>query len=286
MKTIIVKLTKAGPTTGPFDIISNGEILALNISRKKLIEGISLLVTDTQKLITIKSVGKCKLEKTFPLDSFTIVDYASSKFTQTTTACMWRHLTNIRIYNDFYGTIEPYILEYPFSFKYQDEIVQSIQDYTKVYTYLPLTTHIFTDNTRIETNQYYFNKAVLYNAQQSTGLLELVSKPLNNLLQYNSYPKYNTSSKTITFTKSDNFYQFNTFWALQKNSQVPLFLSSCQSLSIDKEINQENMNYSTLSFKKVTMRAKDLKVRLIFDNRNDMHLVSQFFLNSSQISYK
>ena len=34
MKTIIVKLTKAGPTTGPFDIISNGETLASNISRK------------------------------------------------------------------------------------------------------------------------------------------------------------------------------------------------------------------------------------------------------------
>lgn len=285
METIIVKLTKAGPLSGPFNILEgNGTILASNVSRKQLIDGLAF-ITDAS-IIIIESIGKCKIKKSFPISSFTKIEYAQASFTQTTTACMWRHLTNIRIYNDFYGTIEPYILEYPFSFKYQDEIIQSIQDYTKVYTYLPLTTHIFTDNTRIETNQYYFNKAVLYNAQQSTGLLELVPKPINNLLQYNSYPKYNTSSKTITFTKSDNFYQFNTFWALQKNSQVPLFLSSCQSLSIDKEINQENMNYTNLSFKKVPLRAKDSKVRLCLDNRNDIHLVSQFFVSQNMNSYK
>lgn len=285
METIIVKLTKAGPLSGPFNILEgDGTILASNVSRKQLIDGLAF-ITDAS-IIIIESIGKCKIKKSFSISSFTKIEYAQASFTQTITACLWRHLTNIRLYNDFYGNIEPYIIEYPFSYKFQDEIIQSIKDYTKTYTYLPLVNHTFTDNTRIETNQYYFNKAVLYNAQQSTGLLELVPKPINNLLQYNSYPKYNNSSKTITFTKSDNFYQFNTFWALQKDSQIPLFLSSCQSLSIDKEINQDNMNYTTLSFKKAPLRAKDSKVRLIFDNRNDIHLVSQFFLNSSQISYK
>jgi hypothetical protein len=100
------------------------------------------------------------------------------------------------------------------------------------------------------------------------------------------YPIFNTDSKTILYTKSDNFYQYNTFWALQKSSQVPLFNTGCESLSIDKVINQENMNYDTRSFKKATLRAKELKVRHILDNHSNVHLVSQFILGVAQISYK
>jgi hypothetical protein len=132
----------------------------------------------------------------------------------------------------------------------------------------------------------WFNKAILYNGQQSSGILNLVPKPLNNMKEYMSYPKFNSDSKTILFTKSDNFYQYNTFWALQKSSQVPLFLTSCESMSIDKVVNQDNMDYSSRSFKKSTIRAKDLKVRHILDNRSDLHLVSQFTMFNSQISYK
>jgi hypothetical protein len=46
------------------------------------------------------------------------------------------------------------------------------------------------------------------------------------------------------------------------------------------------MDYGKRSFKKAPLRAKDLKVRLILDNKSDIHLVSQIFLTKSQISYK
>jgi hypothetical protein len=100
------------------------------------------------------------------------------------------------------------------------------------------------------------------------------------------YPKFNIDSKTITYTKSDNFYQYNTFWAVQKSSQIPLFNASCESLSIDKAINQNNMDYGSRSFKKAPLRAKELKVRHILDNSSTTHLVSQFIVAPSQISYK
>jgi hypothetical protein len=145
---------------------------------------------------------------------------------------------------------------------------------------------VFNDNVRIETNDKWFNKAVLYNGQQSSGVLELVAKPINNLRAYMQYPIFNTESKTITYTKSDNFYQYNTFWAVEKSSQVPLFNVSCESLSIDKVVNQSNMDYGPRSFKKSPLRAKDLKVRMILDNSSTTHLVSQFIITPSQISYK
>jgi hypothetical protein len=286
-KTIIVKLTRAGANAGPFTITDNlGNVIATDVPKKTLIKGTTFVVDDDVTTFYIESTGKCFIKKAFLLESFTINDFADSTFVQTTTACLWRHLTNIQLYNSYYGITQPYIIEYPFAYSYQDEILQNVKDYTKAYEYLSIPDGVFNDNTRIEVDNKWFNKAVLYNGQQSSGILELVSKPMNNLRAYNQYPIFNTDSKTITYTKSDNFYQYNTFWALNKSPYVPLFYTGCESLSIDKVVNQDNMDYSSRSFNKAPLRAKELKVRHILDNSSTTHLVSQFIITPAQISYK
>jgi len=286
-KTITIKLTKAGPKAGPFTISDQfGNIIAEDVLKQTLIAGISYIVNNNVTILVIKSTGSCKIEKTISLAPITTEEYANSTFLEIMTACIWRHLTNISLYNTFYGNIEPYIIEYPFAYKYQDEILQNVKDYTKAYEYFPISNGVFDDSTRIETNNKWFNKAVLYNGQQSSGVLELVAKPLHNLKAYMQYPILNAESKIITYTKSDNFYQYNTFWAAEKSSQIPLFITSCESLSIDKIVNQANIDYGPRSFKKATLRAKELKVRHILDNSSTTHLVSQFILTPAQISYK
>ena len=286
-KIVTIKLKQAGPSAGPFNVLDDSKnIIAENVPKKTLIRGISYEVNNSVKAIIIQSVGKCNVEATFKLESFDTAQFANTSYTQSVTACLWRHLTNIEIYNYFYGNIEPYIIEYPFAYKYQDEILQNVKDYTKAYEYLPIPDGVFNQNTRIETNDKWFNKAILYNGQQSSGVLELVAKPLHNLKAYMQYPILNAESKTITYTKSDNFYQYNTFWAAEKNSQIPLFRTSCESLSIDKVVNQANMDYGPKSFKKATIRAKELKIRHILDNSARTHLVSQFITAPAQISYK
>jgi hypothetical protein len=167
-----------------------------------------------------------------------------------------------------------------------DEILQNVQDYTKAYEYTKDPTGIFTDVMRVQPNNKWFNKAILYNDQQSTGILELEPKPVNNLQAYNAYPKYKLGSKVITYTKSDNFYQYNNFWNIAKDPLQFLFSPTCESMSIDKVVNQANMDYSSRSFKKAPLRAKDLKIRHILDNTNTVHLVSQFLIAPAQNSYK
>jgi hypothetical protein len=286
-KVITIRLTKAGIRTGPFKISDNyGNILGTNIPKSQVISGITYSVSDDVTVIIIESIGKCKTRLQMPIEELCIADVAAIKFVPTNTPSLWRHLTNTTIYNTFYGSIEPYIIEYPFAYQYYDEILQNVKDYTKAYRYLPIPDGVFNDNAKIETNTVYFNKAILYNGQQSSGVLELVPKPINNLKEYLKYPMYNAESKTIMFTKSDNFYQYNTFWSLVKDKSVPLFVTGCDSLSIDKVINQPNMDYGKRSFKKEPLRAKDLKVRHVLDNRSDAHLISQFIITPSQISYK
>jgi hypothetical protein len=286
-KVITIRLTKAGIRTGPFKISDNyGNVLGTNIPKSQVISGITYSVSDDVTVIIIESIGKCKTRLQMPIEELCIADVAAIKFVPTDTASLWRHLTNTTIYNIFYGNIEPYIIEYPFAYQYYDEILQNVKDYTKAYRYLPIPDGVFNDNAKIETNTVYFNKAVLYNGQQSSGVLELVPKPINNLKEYLKYPMYNADSKTIMFTKSDNFYQYNTFWSLVKDKSLPLFVTGCDSLSIDKVVNQPNMDYGKRSFKKEPLRAKDLKVRHVLDNRSDAHLISQFIITPSQISYK
>jgi len=236
--------------------------------------------------VSSTGINCCTTTWNIPVTTTTIYEMASMGFSTINTASLWKHLTNTTIYNKFYGCISPYIIEYPFAYEYYDEIVQNVKDYTKVYKYLASTRGVFDDNRRIQTDNQYFNKAIVYNDQQSSGIINLVAKPLNSLKSYLQYPILASDSKTTTFTKSDNYYQYNTFWSIVKDKTEPLFTNSCESMSIDKEINQDNMDYSTRSFKKDTIRAHDLKVRHILDDKSDVHLVSQILIAPAQISYK
>jgi hypothetical protein len=287
-KIVIIRLTCSGGRTGPFNITDNeGNVLGTDITKQNLIDGYTVSVDDAIDSIIITSAGKCNgIFIEVSIGTATKEELAALTYTVCNTGSIWRHLTDTLNYNKFYGNIEPYIIEYPFSYQSYDEILQNIKDYSKVYNYLPLVDGVFNDNAQIQVDNQWFNKAVLYNGQQSTGVLELVPKPINNLSAYLTYPIYNTNSKTIMYTKSDNFYQYNTFWSLVKNKSIPLFITSCDSLSIDKVVNQTNMDYGKRSFKKEPLRAKDLKVRHILDNSSEAHIVSQFIVAPAQISYK
>lgn len=287
MKTIGIKLTKFGENIGPFTIKDNlGNAIASHVPKEDLIAGKAYRVQDAVVAITLTSEGDCFYEKTVMLTTMTNEDLYIPIYQTTITAELWRHLANPRVFNSFYGKTQPYIIEYPFYYNFHDQIVQNIKDYSKVYRYLEDPYEETNEVSRIELNDVWFNKAILYNDQQCSGLLHLIPKPKRSLKSYMGYPKYNSDSKDILFTKSDNFYQYNTFWSVQKDSSQPSFKRSCKSLSIDKELNQENMDYTKRTYRKAPLRAKDLKIRHILDNRSDIAIISQFIVAPSQISYK
>lgn len=284
---VTIKIKKVNRHSTLFNIYNDVDVLLLeNVSKKELIIGITIDVDESVKTITIESIGKCYIKKTFPISVFKLKDYVNYKYTNCSNAIIYKHLQNVRLYNNYYGNIEPYVIEYSSTYKLNDEVLQSVKDYSKVFTYTKDNTGLFDNNQKIQIDDKWFNKAVIYNSQQSSGLLELLKKPVNNLSAYSSYPKYNKNSKTILYSKNDNLYQYNSFWALQKDSQIPMFLTSCESLSIDKIINDSNMDYGVRSFKKATIRAKDVKIRHILDNTSDINIVSQFLVSLTQISYK
>lgn len=192
----------------------------------------------------------------------------------------WTHDRSITNYTNFYGNQCRYILEYPFTYKIQDEILQNVKDYTSARKYIDFYSFYEPDET------IYFNKAILYNSQQCSGILNLIPKQKNNLATYNTYPKLNSNSKDILLVKSDNFYNYNTFWSILKDNSQPMFFTSCDMTKDDKALNQDNLDYTNRDYRKAQIRAKDLKIRNILDNRNDIRLISHFVISPTAISYK
>lgn len=286
-KSVYVKITEAGYRTSSFNVSDDlDNVLGTAVPKANLIAGIWYEVNDAATEIILESIGKCRFFLHKSIIGLTAAQIDALTFNVVNTGTLWQHLTDTKLTNNYYGNIEPYIIEYPFFYQYQDEILQNVKDYTIAYKYLPIVDGVFNENAKIQTNNQYFNKVIIYNGQQCTGLLKLVPKPMNNLAAYNTYPIYNTDSKTILYTKSDSFYQYNTFWSVVIDREQPLFNIGCESLSIDKVLNQSNMDYGVRSFQKDTMRAKGVLIRHILDDTSDAHLVSQFIIAPSQVSYK
>jgi hypothetical protein len=126
---------------------------------------------------------------------------------------------------------------------------------------------------------------LFYIMDNNSGILNLVSKPLNNLLYIVNILSSRKTVKLLCILRVITFTSIIVS-GLYKSSQIPMFLTSCENLSIDKVVNISNMDYSSRSFKKAPLRAKELRVRHILDNTSSIHLVSQFILTPAQISYK
>ena len=160
-KTITVRIKNAGSRTSVFSLSDDrGNVLATDVSKKDLSKGMSFSVEDGVNVIVLTYSGAecCGKTVNIPITTATKQELADMKYTQINTASLWSHLTNSKLYNNFYGCTHPYVIEYPFAYQYYDQIVQNIKDYTKAYTYLPAVNHSFDANRKVQTDNKYFNK--------------------------------------------------------------------------------------------------------------------------------
>lgn len=183
-------------------------------------------------------------------------------------------------FNRFYGKIEDYILEYPLRLAPDEEILSNFQDYTTVLKYT--NTNIFYE---VE-DGVYFNKAIIYNNFQNSGVRNLIQKPKNNLAAYRKYPKFNTNSIDILYTKSDSLFKFNTFWDIVVDKTKPCFNTPCNIVSLDKQLDDTNLDYSIRSHQKTRLRSREARIRLIYNQSDDYKLISKFLLTVTQKSIK
>ena len=146
-----------------------------------------------------------------------------SYFVTTKNNTGWRHNFICNEYCNYYGKDHPFEIEFPITTGQAVTTLKSIEYILECYKRNP--------NNCVDQFQvldFNFDKAVVYNAEQVSGYLNLNIFPKNNITLSLQYPKANNGiiiepnlapsvGFDILFSKEENKYRFNQFWDITKD---------------------------------------------------------------------
>ena len=195
----------------------------------------------------------------------------------------WNHNLNPYTYQTFYGNLYPYILEYstvslPKATTVNSvSLIQELQEYYSTYEYYSLGT----SNNK---NLANFTKAIIYNREQSSGIINLIPEEFGNTRQKIMYPRATTNGLETIISRRENTYTFNGFWSVtnQSNGQ-PLWSTKWVDRKsqhpIDKVVNTKTVIPSSIAYQKQKIKSDLCKIRLIQDKYSRYR-----FINNLQIT--
>lgn len=164
----------------------------------------------------------------------------------------WRHNSRWDNYCNFYDTDYPWEVEYNIATPNNTTVLRSIEYELECFKYSndgKDFKHILDEN---------FDRAVVYNSEQISGLLKLKTQSKNDPLESLSYPLVTNSGIEILVSKEENKYRFNQFWDITKNrgeftlSTIPMWTTS--SSGVSKLITSGYIDYNKNSLERKYFR--------------------------------
>lgn len=154
---------------------------------------------------------------------------------------VWSHHSFLSSYQVFYGELHPFIIEFPTTTQFVDSRLNTIEYWLDVKKYY----------NKYDVSDVYgigFDKAVVYNNQNNTGMLNLKFNENNNMKNQLLYPKFNVDSIDILQTEINGKWSFNYLYNNIRNerSGLPIWINDCSQ--IEKTLNTKLFNYKN-SFK-------------------------------------
>lgn len=181
---------------------------------------------------------------------------------------IWVHNSRCDKFSNFYNQDYPVEIEFITSKGQDVTTIRNIEYILESYIYkngCKDLFHVLDDN---------FDKAVVYNSEQCSGLLKLELKPKNNPFIVNKYPLVKNDYVITLYSKEENKYRFNQFWDVIKdrgeftNAEFNMWITKPNGY--DKELNDEALNYKKASIQRKKFRHLSNKVWLrktISDNK-------------------
>lgn len=149
---------------------------------------------------------------------------------------VWSHISFLSSYQVFYGRLYPFTVEYAIPTKYANSVLQTV-------TYLLDVKKYYNKYDSADVYGKGFNKAIIYNSQQNSGLLNLVHQRENDLSQMVLYPRHNATSIDILQSEMDGRWSFNYFYNLIKNERNGLPVFKYDKTNIDKQLNNKLLDF-------------------------------------------
>ena len=173
-----------------------------------------------------------------------------------TTQSFWTHNQTNKVYQVVYGSLVEYILEFPYYAKGATNILGSIMMYSESLRYSGQDDYA-------QNLSYFFNKCVIWNKYQTTGLLNLIWDDPNDDTLAIDYPIYNNTGINILYSSKDDSYTFNHIWNVLDAGRGVW----AESLTnpIVKALNLTPTEYNKPQDEMDRMRGKESFVRMIQD---------------------
>ena len=187
---------------------------------------------------------------------------------------LWNHNLTYKSYQVFYGKLSPFTLQYSLP-SLQNNQLESVKYEAEFRRYTDGLNYALNNNIT-------YNKATIYNQNQSTGILEIFPKQKNNLQQISQYPKYLPNSTQILAENVENFWSFNNFHNIALNNGFPIMSYNCNPYI--QEINPKAVSYAPTFFKN-KLRSDYFNIRLTNDKSSNyqiLHKISLTKTNPSQ----
>ena len=184
---------------------------------------------------------------------------------------LWKH-NKLGHYQTFYDTHNPFIIEYV-------DTTQMLA--TKIWDGITLQTEAKKWNSDVEeyADQRFitFNKILLYNTNQISGILEMITKGNNQ--DYILEQIINTPG-TIIINRDERDWAINELRDIRVDYDKPMFKKKLEELQgnyfIDKIVNEDVIDFNKDWTQMESFRDKFLVVRLIFDKFDDTRLLMNF----------
>lgn len=192
---------------------------------------------------------------------------------------IWAHSVTNTSYQVFNGILQPFIVEYLTKPDVSNNVINALEFTLDVIRYQNKYDYFYNQ-------EVTFNKAIIYNDRQCSGLLELIPRDSNNLLQVGLYPRQYPDRTQVLVTNSENTWRVNSFDDLinSQTSNVPMFKNTCANDY--KELNNKALDYLKPSLNRSRLRAHKAKVRLINDCHSNYHFIFNFSLTNQKTSFR
>jgi hypothetical protein len=199
--------------------------------------------------------------------------YIHNQFYSFVDNAVWKHNV-LGSYQNFYGTRYPHIIEYislssPVMTRLWDELM--LQTIARVYD---IVTQEYIDKRFVT-----FNKAIFYNSRQTSGLLNLIVKD-DTSEDYLVQQIMNIANNQIKINRDERNWTLNEIRDYRVDYDNSIWSKDWDSLKsefpIDKVLNSSTIDFDKIWYDLQVLRDKYLIIRLIFDNFDDVNLITNY----------
>jgi len=179
---------------------------------------------------------------------------------------IWIHNQRCDLYCNYYNIDQPFEVEFMVNTAQDVTSLRSIEYIMEAYKYAPNCYD------RFHVLDYNFNEAIIYNTEQTSGLLKLVLNPKQNPTAILQYPIINPTNINVLFSKEENKYRFNQFWDTTKdrgeyyNPTIPGFAQrpiwNTGANGYHRVLNTFNLDYNKAPFQRKKFRHYTTSVLL------------------------